>query len=280
MISAESFQCVLPPLSAKTDSLISCTYQMANTPSGWEVGSTVANWGILAIAAGALWVSNRQRQQANKDMSDTLEHSKKAHEELLEANATALDVQLKAAEKVAQDQMEAAHKANQAQLDAAYAATQAQLDASQKATQVDLNERKNARELEMTAEFVAALDEMLMAAHIDVNEEGRGLSLRRAITNTSVASGRFQLFVGHSQALADFEEQLQRLLDGFAPVKLADFKSRQYDRIFKTHAILRTAIVEYQKSRDFPPIFPMVLGALKSDDMALVDRMLWIDPAA
>jgi hypothetical protein len=206
----------VPALPSATENVVNCIMTAVNDASGWETGSPIANWLILTVAFGALWVSNSQRKKSATHMDDLLKQSSAEHKEQMDEN---------------------------------YRAVQAQLDASREATRADLEERRNAGELDMTADFVSALDRLQITAAMDASEEVRGLAMHQAAIDTTAAASRFHLFVGHSRALMQFHQIFISMLQSFAPATMKDFESRDFDRLAKMQTTLRSEIVDFQKNR-------------------------------
>lgn len=231
-----------------------CAGEIVTAVSPWDVFTTIANWLILAVAATALIVSEKSRRDSR----------------------TAMNATLKASEAATQTQVDLSREA----LDANYKATQAQLDASREATRADLDERRDARELEATAGLVVALDELKLVASREATEANRGVALRKATFAVYIAAGRYQLTVGDSHEIAGLQEQFLRLLQDFAPMSMEAFEGLQNERIHRVQGVLRTGIIEFQKSKVELDLVRHVRGALKLHNMEVLDQLLGIDPHA
>ncbi len=144
-----------------------------------------------------------------------------------------------------------------------YRATQDQLDVARDAIRADLAERKNSRELDMTAEFISALDELLFSSLRKVGEEGREEGIYAATFRALNAAGRYQMFVGNPRTLLALQEEFLRTLEDFKPMTMHDLESAQYDRIHHIHAFLRTLVMEYQRDRKVRALFAQLSLILK-----------------
>lgn len=234
---ANTFECTVQPLVDNANAAVTCAGEIVSAVSGWDVFTTIANWGILAIAAAALMVSAGLRKDSRLAMDATLNEN--------------------------------------------YKSTQAQLDATRAATRADLDERKNSRELDITAAFISALDELVMTGARPAGEDGRGEALRLAANNVLLAAGRYQLFVGNPKALTTFQVTFLSLLDEFAPRSEDDFDSRLYERLTLAHAALRAEIFNYQQSKQISIEFNGMLGGMilmKLDGGKSLDQVLGLAP--
>lgn len=148
-------------------------------------------------------------------------------------------------------------------MEIAYGSAQAQLELSKMSSEADLADRKNSRELDLTAEYIGALDELFFSNLRKVGESGRKEGIRSSTFRVLSSAGRYQMFIGDEPVLQGLQEEFIRALEHFNPTSPADLEGVQYGRLLDIHAFLRSLVFEFQGERKVRPLYSDALAVLK-----------------
>lgn len=238
MISADKIECTIQTVKEYSSDKADCLITVTTDPTAWEIWSTVANWGILIVAFFALRTAARQRKDTKIDMEKALLQSTTNHAEQLAASEESLRIQINSSHEIAKQELDLAHRS-----------TQAQLDAAARVAQEDLKERRDSRELDLTAETISDLDNLLFTSFRSAGEAGRGEALRSATLKAYNSAGRYQMFVGNPRAVVVLQEEFSRMLDKFTPKSMDDLHGAEHARLLFVHGCLRTLYLEFRANK-------------------------------
>lgn len=252
MITADTIECTIKAAKDFGSATANCLTTINSEPSSWEIWSTIANWGILTVAFFALRTASKQRKDTKDDMEKALLQSKKIHAEQLTASQEALKLQIDSAQEISKQE-----------LDLAYRSTQAQLDAAARVAKEDLSERRESRELDLTAETISDLDNLLFTSFRRVGEAGRGEALRDATLKAYNSAGRYQMFVGNPRAVVILQEEFLRMLDTFSPKSMDDLQGAEHERLLFVHGCLRTLYLEFRVNKTDDAYYLLLIGIIQ-----------------
>lgn len=257
MTTADKIECTIRAVGNYSSAKADCLATVAGDATAWEIWSTVANWGILIVAFFALRTATKQRKDTKNDMQNALLQSTSNHAEQLAASEEALKIQINSAQEISKQE-----------LDLAYKSTQAQLDAAARVAKEDLKERRDSRELDLTAETISDLDNLLFTSFRRAGEPGRGEALRSATLKAYNSAGRYQMFVGNPRAVVILQEEFLRMLEEFSPESMDDLQGVEHERLLFVHGCLRTLYLEFRANKTEDSYYLLLINTIQNCRLA------------